>query len=90
MTIDGLAGRLGAAAADLETIRGELERSGPPTVAGQHSLEVLEQIRLAWEGQHRVAARVAEQVRQLADDVAQAAQVYRAADERGRGNGSGD
>jgi hypothetical protein len=90
MTIDGLAGRLGAAASEVEGIRGELERAQPVAVDGPRSVEVLEQIRLAWVGQRDTAARVAEQIRRLSVDVTQAAQTYRAADDLGRGHGHGD
>ena len=59
-------------------------------MSGRRSLEVLEQIRLAWAGQRELATRLTEQVQRLAADVAQAAQTYRAADELRRGHGHGE
>jgi hypothetical protein len=89
MTIDELAGRLELAAAEIQGIRAELERSQPMAPSGPRRPEALEQIRLAWVAQRELAGRVAGQIRGLADDVAQAAQTYRAADELGRGHGQG-
>jgi hypothetical protein len=84
MTIDELAGRLGAAAAEMEGIRGELAGAQPAVLSGQRAPEVLERIRLAWLEQSELAARVAERVRVLGEDVTRAAQSYRAADDLGR------
>jgi len=80
MTIGELAGRLETAAAEVDGVRAELERSQPAPVTGVPSREVLEQIRQAWIEQRDLAAQVVEQIRRLAGDVAQAAQNYRAVD----------
>lgn len=77
MTIDDLAKRLETAAGEVEGVRAELERSQPAAVP---SREVLEQIRQAWVEQRDMAAKVVEQIRRLAGDVAQAAETYRAVD----------
>ena len=87
MTIDDLAGRLETAAEEVAGIRAELERAQPAPVAALPSREVLEQIRLAWIEQRDLAAKVVEQIQQLAGDVTRAAQTYRAADELGRDRG---
>ncbi|HZM84643.1 MAG TPA: hypothetical protein VFC19_53660 [Candidatus Limnocylindrales bacterium] len=87
MTIDDLAGRLGTVAGEVEGVRAELERSQPAPVTGLPSREALERIRLAWIEQRDLAARVVEQIRRLAGDVAQAAQTYRAVDEPGPDRG---
>jgi hypothetical protein len=92
MTIDRLAERLSTAAAEVQGMRGELERFEPDAaaVSGRASHAVLDQIRAAWAGQRDLAASMSERIRQLADDVTLAAQTYRAVDELGRGHGQGD
>jgi len=92
MTIDDLAGRLGTAADEVEGIRAELEREqpAPGAAAGLPSREVLEQMTQAWIVQREMAARIVEQIRRLAGDVAQAAENYRAADSLDQGHSRGD
>lgn len=90
MTIDDLAGRLGAAADELDGMRAELEREEREPAfdaVGGSQREVFKDLTEAWGRQRELIVGIAEEVRQLSGDVARAAENYRAGDELRWGGG---
>lgn len=84
MTIDDLAGRLGAAADKLDGMRAELdrqEREPALDAVGGGQREVFLDLAEAWGRQRELVVQLADEVRRMAADVTRAAENYRASDE---------